>query len=238
MFRVKKHTRHLYMFSRIFFFSRKHYDIDIKDMKQPLLLHRAKTKAKQSQQAGAGAQPAPNEIICLIPELCFMTGLTEAMRTDMNVKKELGAHTRLSPSQRYEQVRVLLDQIRSTKAALRHITDWGLQLDDDLNIMEGRIVPNEKIMFARREVETDFRCDWTRSCATEECVKGVEIKNWLCVYPESKAGIVERFAQLANEAGKRIGVKIGIPFTVGLRDDKPDTYYNEIRRNLNDQVIK
>ena len=39
-------------------------------------------------------------IIKLVPELCFMTGLTDAMRADFRIMKELGNYTRLTPPQR------------------------------------------------------------------------------------------------------------------------------------------
>ena len=202
-----------------------------------MLLHRAKVKANRQLQPGVTeGGKVPTEIICLVPELCFMTGLTEDMRTDMNIKKELGTHIRLSPSARYEQLQILLDQIRNTPEAIRWVERWGLQLGDELNVMGGRVVPSEKIIFGRREVETDFRCDWTRSCATEEVISGVEIKNWLCVYPQSRENVVARFAELACEVGKRMGIKIGVPMTAGLKDDRPDTYYNEIKKRLSGQV--
>jgi hypothetical protein len=54
-------------------------------LKQPLLLNRAK-KSKQAQ-AGGEAEKGATEIICLIPELCFMTGMSEEIRNDIKIKK-------------------------------------------------------------------------------------------------------------------------------------------------------
>jgi hypothetical protein len=62
-----------------------------------------------------------------------MTGLTDAMRSDMNVKKELSSHTRLSPEQRYQQLQAIVDQIRSNERANKFIEDWGLELQPDLS---------------------------------------------------------------------------------------------------------
>ena len=61
-------------------------------MGQPLLVHRPKIKG--ISEAGS------ERIIKLIPELCFMTGMTDAMRADFKIMKEVGAFTRLSPAQR------------------------------------------------------------------------------------------------------------------------------------------
>jgi hypothetical protein len=91
-------------------------------------------------------------------------------------------------------------------------------------------------MFANREVETDARCDWTKPCGNETVLSAVHLNNWYFVYPAQKEKIVENFAFMANEAGKRIGIKLATPHTVALRDDKPDTYYNEIKKIITRDV--
>ena len=71
---------------------KQHYNIDIKDLQQPLLLNRPKPR-KQEQLPGQAAAAATTdekpktEIICLIPELCFVTGLSEDLKDDFALKK-------------------------------------------------------------------------------------------------------------------------------------------------------
>lgn len=65
---------------------RQHYNIEIKDLRQPLLLHRAK-KTRQEPGNGNGNGKAKLDIVCLIPELCFVTGLSTNMKDDFSVKK-------------------------------------------------------------------------------------------------------------------------------------------------------
>ena len=66
----------------IFLYFRKQYDISLNDHNQPLLIHRP----KQPKTPEVGRKQPP-EYICLIPELCYMTGLSEQLRNDINVKK-------------------------------------------------------------------------------------------------------------------------------------------------------
>lgn len=54
------------------------YDIDIRDRQQPMLLHRQKVKK-------SGSADTEDRLISLVPELCFMTGLTDTMRNDFKV---------------------------------------------------------------------------------------------------------------------------------------------------------
>lgn len=220
-------------------FKRQQYDINIRDPNQPLLFHRPKVKVKTGTQVGGeGNGNGPTEVICLVPELCFMTGLSEELRADFNVKKDLSVHTRLSPEDRFKQLKALVDNIRANPKAMQEVRKWGLDLEDDISRTMGRVMPSEKIIFGKREIEVDFKCDWTRAAGNEEVLSAVELKNWMVVFPGNKEQIVARFCDLAYESGRKIGIRIQQPMIVALRDDRPDTYYNEIKRNLDESVIK
>ena len=52
---------------------RKQYNLDISDHEQPLLVHRPKKRERGVVGAEGGGDDA-DRIICLIPELCNMTG--------------------------------------------------------------------------------------------------------------------------------------------------------------------
>ena len=142
----------------------------------------------------------------------------------------MATHTRLSPSQRVEQLKSLIDSIRSTPDALKYLTNWGLSIDPDLTYLQGRTLPLEKIMFARKEVFPDHRLDWTKAAGFEECIRGIDIKNWVCIFPAQREQIVERFAFLAIECGKKIGVRISEPAVIKLANDRADNYYSEIKK--------
>ena len=57
------------------------YGLEIKDKDQPLIINRPKKKAQ--------AQEGVDTMICLVPELCLMTGLTDTMRADFKIMKEV-----------------------------------------------------------------------------------------------------------------------------------------------------
>ena len=144
----------------------------------------------------------------------------------------MATHTRLNPAQRVEQLKNLIESILSTPNAEKYLKNWGLKLERDLCILQGRTLKLEKIIFETKEVDPDYRLDWTKSAGNERCIKGIEIKNWICVYPSQKEQIVERFAYLAMECGRKIGINIAQPSVVKLANDKPDSYYQEIKKCL------
>ena len=60
----------------------KRYNLPIKDINQPLFLH----KDKKDE----------NKLIYLVPELCYMTGLTDKQRGDFRLMKEIATITKLN----------------------------------------------------------------------------------------------------------------------------------------------
>ena len=87
-----------------FDYYKKQYGITITDKQQPLLIHRPKVRGIAEVEA--------ERIIKLVPEFCFMTGLTEAMRSDFKIMKEVGSYTRLSPAQRQVSDVTILKRVR------------------------------------------------------------------------------------------------------------------------------
>lgn len=209
---------------------KRHYNIQIRDDCQPLLLHRLKQKKSASPTQVATEKP---DVICLIPELCFLTGLSEDIKNDNQLKRELASMARLTPSARVDQLRSLVDTVKSNEKAYKHLTDWGLALEDELTELMGRTLLREKIIFKNREVALDEKYDWTKPCGNEEVLKSISINNWICVFPRQTAKCVENFIMSSIDAGKRIGISIAMPMALGLNDDRPETYYNMIRENSN-----
>ncbi|XP_077561813.1 piwi-like protein 1 isoform X2 [Haemaphysalis longicornis] len=105
------------------FHSRRIYNLDIQDWDQPLLLHRDKPRK------GAPEAEEPR-LVCLVPELCTLTGLTDTMRSDFRVMKDVAGHTRVSPGQRQHALAQLVHNVRESEPARQVLDDWGLALED------------------------------------------------------------------------------------------------------------
>jgi aubergine-like protein len=71
------------------------YELKIKDGSQPMLVSMPKQRERQH------GRDTP---IYLVPELCRMTGLSEQMRTNFPLMRDLADCTRLVPSQRMERL--------------------------------------------------------------------------------------------------------------------------------------
>ncbi|KAF7251130.1 Piwi-like protein 4 [Varanus komodoensis] len=96
------------------------YDAVLTDLNQPLLMSLLKTKA------GSTVEP---RVVHLIPELCYLTGLSRRATSDFCLMKDLAQETQLSPERRYQQLGGLADNIQRDK-----VRSLGVLLDPELSL--------------------------------------------------------------------------------------------------------
>ncbi|KAI0210741.1 Piwi-like protein 2 [Lamellibrachia satsuma] len=206
------------------------YNKDIRDLQQPLLIHRPKKKDRIPGKKML-------DVICLIPELSYMTGLSDDMRSDYKVMKDLALHTRVSPMQRQYALRKFCENINSHPNACAELEKWGLQLDIDTLRLEGRLLPMEKIKFrGRNTVDAGREADWGRAQTRSEVISAVDLSCWMVVFTKRDASKAQDFIQTMNQVCPQMGIQVRGPRVFELNNDRTETYIRTIRDNINAQV--
>ena len=151
------------------------YGIEIQDKNQPLLIHRPKIRGITEAQT--------ERIIKLVPELCFLTGMTDAMRSDFKIMKEVGNFTRLSPPQRQEALKSFIKRVTTNQDAYQFLRDWGLKLSQNTVLTQGRTLDPETILFGRNYKEVVRpNADWGRAATTKHVLTAVNLTKWAVFY--------------------------------------------------------
>ncbi|XP_015776705.1 PREDICTED: piwi-like protein 1 [Acropora digitifera] len=114
------------------------YDKQIIDMDQPLLVSRLKKIPGQKMRIQDGE-------ILLVPELCFLTGLTDDMRNDFSLMKDLAVHTRVDPKSRNKSLLSFMDDICKNPESSKELGGWNLGFEPETLTLPGRVLPPEKI---------------------------------------------------------------------------------------------
>ena len=84
--------------------------------------------------------------MCLIPELCYMTGLDEETRLNFSIMKELSSYIHSNPTERFKSVHKFLETLHTSPDAMYELKKWGVTIAmNSLNI-DGRYFPNEKLI--------------------------------------------------------------------------------------------
>ncbi|TNM90204.1 hypothetical protein fugu_004438 [Takifugu bimaculatus] len=116
------------------------YGVEITDGNQALLVSHVK-------RLGPSGSP-PRGPAMLLPELCYLTGLTDKMRSDFNIMRDLSVHTRLTPEQR----RATAQQIYVKHTEYEYdpvVADWTREMRG-VNVISAPPLENWLLFYTRR----------------------------------------------------------------------------------------
>ncbi|XP_077995960.1 piwi-like protein 1 [Glandiceps talaboti] len=203
----------------------KAYEKKITDPHQPLLVSLPK------KQDGKRGDVGP---IHLIPEFCFLTGLTDEMRSDFNVMKDIAVHTRVSPEQRQTQLLKFIRDIHGDEAASKELTNWGLKFDERLLQFMGRILPPEKIYQKSKQSNYDpAEADWSRETRGNELISTVHLERWILLFTSRDQSIANDFYETLTRVCGPMGMNVTKPTMCELSEDRTETYLRTIKEQMN-----
>lgn len=203
-----------------------HWNLTIKDVKQPLLLHRAK---KRLTQGGT-----KEEEILLIPELCYMTGLTDKIRSDFKIMRDLASVTQVVPEARRQVIKKFIDDVKKHEVAGELLKSWGLKMASDLTRFKGRTLDPDTIIHGggKRTVVND-KADWSGPTTKSPMLRVHNLSNWFICSTERDAKFAKEFVKLLQTCSRDMGMIVKDPIVVALKNDSTQSYINEIRKVIN-----
>ncbi|KAM8760023.1 piwi-like protein 2 isoform 1-T2 [Acanthopagrus schlegelii] len=204
----------------------KNYGITIKEMDQPLLMHRPKERARPG-----GKQIITGEIL-LVPELSFMTGISEKMRKDFKTMQEVTMHINVSGEQHTSSIKQLLKNISTNPESQKELSRWGLEISSQLLVVKGRTLPVETICLQSSSFATGSDSSWSREVVRDASISSIPLNIWAIFYPRRCAEQAEELVSTFKKVAGPIGVRLERPIRVELRDDRTETYLKSIHSQL------
>ncbi|XP_041644109.1 piwi-like protein 1 [Cheilinus undulatus] len=177
------------------------YGLDIVDGNQVLLVSHVKRRGP-----AGGPEPGP---ALLIPELCFLTGLTDKMRNDFQIMKDLSSHTRLTPDQREGRLNRFISSIQKNPQAQSELDKWGLSFDRTLLNLTGRILPGERIYQGPRSYDFNPQsADWSREMRGVPLISSPPLNNWLLLYTRRNGNESQSLLQTLGKVSGPLGIRM------------------------------
>uniref|UniRef100_A0A8C1HX52 Piwi-like protein 2 n=1 Tax=Cyprinus carpio carpio TaxID=630221 RepID=A0A8C1HX52_CYPCA len=204
---------------------RKNYGITIKELDQPLLIHRPKERSKP------GGKVITGEIL-LLPELSFMTGIPEKMRKDFRAMKDLTMHINVGAEQHTQSLKQLLHNINSNNEAVSELARWGLSISQEILVTQGRTLPSETICLHSASFVTSPSVDWSREVVRDPSISTVPLNCWAVFYPRRATDQAEELVTTFTRVAGPMGIRIERPIRVELRDDRTETFIKSIHSQL------
>lgn len=205
------------------------YDLNIKDKSQPLLINRPKKKAMETAEE--------NKLICLIPEFCYMTGLTDEMRADFKVMKDVAVHTRVTPEKRQYALQKFIENIMNTPKAKECFSDWNLELDMRPMALDGRLLKSETLIFGcNNKIQVSPEADWGRQATANKCLVAVNFDNWVLVFTKRDTPRVIEFTKMLRNVCPSMGINVKEPIRIEIHNDRTETYCEALKEAIKPTV--
>ncbi|KAL4483007.1 hypothetical protein ABPG74_019033 [Tetrahymena malaccensis] len=186
------------------------YNIKIKDMNQPLLVHKRKYRE-------ANTNKQKTEEVYLIPEICNMTGMSDDQRSNFQAMKDVSYHTKLSPKDRYQ------NSIKNCKFLSSKIKTSGIKIDEKSNLIEAIQLNVPRITYGGNKSAYPEKGNFDmRAPALEK----IEFKEWSILYNQKDEQKVDQFIDTLKKAGQTYGITINDPFFFAVKDWKVENWIN------------
>lgn len=205
------------------------YNITIVDTKQPLLIHNEERKI-------IGKTEKEQVTYCLIPEICFLTGLTDTMRSDMKVMRDIATITRVTPNQRLNSFNKFCSNLNSIKDAQEILANWGLSLDKQPMKLQGRQIDVEEIIFAKKSFTAGPKADFSKYIGNNEVLHAINLTNWLVIHTKNDTKYARNFIDCMEKNSRPMGINVSKPMIQILDTDKTELYVQMLRKMINSQL--
>ncbi|XP_058801648.1 piwi-like protein Siwi [Phymastichus coffea] len=196
------------------------YQIQIKDMNQPLLVSKSKMRDRRAGK---------DEIVFLIPELCRITGLTDNMIRQQRLTKALSQYTKLGPSARINKLMEFNRRLQTKPEVIQDFKEWNFNIDKTLVQFQGRLLPRERVQFSNKAVLTDK--NWNNALSNDRHFRTGKLDDWLAIVPQKFDNSFrkkEGFLAVVLQAATQVGIRMAMPKIIIIPNDRNETYQNEI----------
>lgn len=209
---------------------KKQYNIDIRDAKQPLLVSRKETRK-------SGSEEPVVETYCIVPEICYLTGLTDEMRSDFKVMRDIATFTRITPNQRVEALKKFCKRVDSVPETREILSGWGLTMDTSPVSVSIRQLPEQTIFFGRnKSFPAGRNADFGRHATNNELLEVVALNNWLVIHTRKDIRAAQAFVECMERNSRPMGISVLKPRVCVIEDDLTGTWVNVLRKELNSQT--
>ncbi|MXQ81385.1 hypothetical protein E5288_WYG005995 [Bos mutus] len=192
------------------------YGTVVTTLNQPLLITKGKWKKSR--------QDTPHQPIMLVPELCHLTGLTDDMRKDYRMMRDLSTHTRMDPDRRQHKLLTFMDALRKNNTVQKELRDWNLELEEGFLSFSGRTLQDVRIHQGRRMFD-NHKADWSKNTREAPLLRAMSLDHWLIVYTK---GNYETALTLQQNL-QRVTPKMGITVRNAKLLEAADTVQSYIR---------
>jgi aubergine len=194
------------------YYSRK-YGKKITQTNQPLLIHKPRNSTQE---------------ICLIPELCAMTGLNEDMRKDIRLMKVLSQKMHRSAKDRIADCRKLLSTIEENEFCREEINKWKIKIDKVPLLVEGRKMNAGVIQMKETQIHVEDARNLERDF--QQMMRATpSLQNWGIFCPTRNKRAQETLLRELKAAFELFKLKSNPPRVFEIASDRTEDWIRQLK---------
>uniref|UniRef100_A0A2K5K4F0 Piwi like RNA-mediated gene silencing 4 n=1 Tax=Colobus angolensis palliatus TaxID=336983 RepID=A0A2K5K4F0_COLAP len=178
------------------------YDITVSDLNQPMLVSLLKRKRNDNSEA---------RLAHLIPELCFLTGLTDQATSNFQLMKAVAEKTRLPPSGRQQRLARLVDNIQRY---------W----------ITACILPGAEFL-----CQPVSAADWSKDIRTCKILNAQSLNTWLILCSDRTEYVAESFLNCLRRVAGSMGFNVDYPKIIKVQEN-PAAFVRAVQQYVDPDV--
>jgi len=199
----------------------------IKDLNQPMFESKRKS----------------GKVDYYVPEMCNPTGLTETMRNNRNLMKDLKSATGLVPNDRFKSIVHTLKKQVDNKEFTDKLAQWEYGVDARAIEVEARRLPAETILHGKGQTsKVDDNAEW--NLIKKSLFRVSRLEKWALIYPpksrlpdDDDNHEVNKFLSTLKRVSKPLEMHVAEPDFCPTDGVSARDYENVLRESLNGKTF-
>ncbi|CDW80416.1 macronuclear development protein 1 [Stylonychia lemnae] len=205
---------------------RKKYSKNISDPNQPVIVN-------VNQKTG-------NQII-LIPELCQMTGLSDSLRANFNIMKEMSSITNSDATKRVEECKNLLEMFKRNERCRQEMENWQVEISHSPVEISGQKINAGNLVMGKNDSGVRIEFDLETTHDIDRKIQSTmysqpEIKKWGIFYSDFDRKTAIQFLETLEKCSQQFKYKILKPREFQMKGTRFQDWEQAIRENLDGSV--
>lgn len=148
--------------------------------------------------------------------------------------KGMAQYTRMEPKIRVQRLMDFNRRLLGTQASVQHFENSEIKLQPELLKIEGRILPQETILFGNGKTakSENQNVDWTNPMKMNQMYQNMPLSKWAIIYPASAEIDTRTFLRLLSEVANGMQYEMKDPKMICLSDDRVGSYTKELETLL------
>lgn len=206
-----------------------HWNLKINDHRQPLLVSNPK---KSDIKRGVRT-----EAIMLVPEFCIMTGISDEMRSDFNVMRDIATHTRVGPNDRHKEINGFMSRMLGNEAVRKNLSDWDLSFKKELVSFPARVQKPETIFQDGCSFDYQARAaDWSQGMRGKKLLTAINIEKYVLIATQRDMQAAMQFIDVLYKVCGPMGIEVAYPVEVPLNGNRPNDYVQALERCVQPEI--